>query len=473
VKINNKMDVSDFPAQRTFVRQILRITLHGLLFGVLSSQGATDAGLFPLVKDVSLPEAASKKVAAFHLDEEIFSSTDNRYSNLRLFDDRDNEKPFLVRPAKAIKTETSEHRVEMEAVGFQKLPDNRIELIYSKKHKDNGHLPVTVVFVSALKNYEKQVTVWGSNDRHTWEPLAENKPIFDYSRFVDVRNNRVPVKSGEYNYYKILVANITENQHSPFVSIARETKDGKLVGEIEKGSFRREDFRMDRVDFFEMKESVVRSKSLTRQYPIKNLSVTNNLKEKTTIVMFDTGYVPLTALKLVTVSVNFSRSVRAECFEKNAGSEGWRHIVSAAINRIDAGGFKQDNVRIQFDDPVRSSAMRLIIDNRDSPSLEISGIDAEGEIHEVVFFPDKCRTFRVMYGAGRLDVPVYDVNEVLARVEGADADICSVGPQKNNTAFKKGASSMVGGRRLLVIAVLIMVAGLIWIISRTIKTVNV
>lgn len=439
-----------------------------------SLQGATETSLFPLVKDVTLPAGASKKVASFNLDEEIFASTDDGYSNLRLFDNKDNEKPFLVRTAKTTKTETSEHRIDMEAVGFQKLPDNRIELIYSKNEKQRGRLPFVIAFVSALKNYEKQVSVWGSNDRNTWEPVAENQPIFDYSRFVEVRNSRVFVKSGDYSYYKILVANITENQQSPFVSIARETKDGKLAGEIENSSFRREDFRIDRVDFFERKESVVRSKVLSRQYPVKNLCVTNNIKEKTTIVTFETGRVPLTALKLATVCANFSRNIKVECIEeKNAGGEGWRQLASAGISRVDVGRFKQENLRVDIGGATRSAKFRLIIDNQDSTPLEISGVDVEGEIHEVLFFPDKSTAFHVMYGANRLDVPSYDVAEVLARVEGADADACSVGAQKNNPGFRKSSGTMIEGRRLLVIAVLIMVACLVWIISRTIKSVKI
>lgn len=445
-----------------------------LLAGCWVSSGATDVRLFPFVKDVNVPAEAAKKVAVFNLDGELLSATADDYSNMRLFDEGDNEKPFLVRTAKTAKVETSESRIEMESVGFQKLPDNKVELIYTRKNKENdaGKVPFVVMFSTTLKNYEKQVTVWGSNDRSSWEMLAENQPIFDYSRYVDVRNCRVTVKAGNYVYYRIMVSNITENRQSPLVGIARETRNGSLVSEVEKSDFRREDFRMDRIDFIERKETTVRSKVLTRNYPVKNMNVTNNVKDKITVITFDSGRAPLTAIRVLTASANFSRSLKVECIETtgaNAGS--LRFVAAAGISRIDAGGFKQDNVTTGLGGALRRAIYRVTIDNQDNPPLDVSGVEVEGEMHEAVFFPERGRLFHVMYGAAGLDFPRYDIVEVLARVEGSDADLCKVGEQKENPKYSAAGARLVDGRKLLVIAVLLMVAGLVWVIAKTVKSV--
>lgn len=443
------------------------------LFWYSMAPGATDTRLFPFTKDVTLPTGAAKKVAVFSLDEEIFASTDDRYSNMRLFDDKDNEKPFLVRTARTTKTETTEHMVEMETVGFQKLPDNRVEMIYSKREKDRKRLPSVIVFVSALKNYEKQVTIWGSNDRDSWQILVENQPIFDYSKFIALRNCRIEINAGNFTYYKINVSNITENQQSPLVSIARETRNGSLISEVEKSSFRREDFRIDRVDFFEKKETAVRDQTLKRLYSVSALNVTNNVKEKTTVITFETCRTPIMALKILTGSSNFSRSIKIECPEDRAGADGAsRYIVSSSISRIDVGGFKQENTQVALGSVIRNKRYRITISNQDSPPLDISGIEAEGEICEAVFFPEQSVVLRTMYGAKSVDIPSYDIAQVLAKVESADADVCSVTMQKTNPAYVQIARRYIEGRKLLLVAVLLVVVGLVWVIARASRSVD-
>jgi len=439
-----------------------------LLLLVPVSRGAADIRVFPFSKEVQQPDGEVRNVAAFRLDEEIFAASDDGYANVRLFDAEGNEKPFLVRTAKTKKTETVEHAVLVETAGFQKLPDNSVEVIYSLK-KEAGAGPSAIVFVTTLKNYEKQVTVWGSNDKDSWELLAEKSPIFDYTRFIDVRNARVAIKAGSYAYYKVLVSNITENQQSPFVGIARETRDGALASEIENSSFRREDFRMDRVDFIECKEMVVRSKALMRAYPVNSLSVTNDVKEKTTTVTFDTGRVPVTALKIVCGSSNFSRAMRFERSAEGAGDDEWQRVMSSNISSIDAGGFKQNGTEIQLGCVVRSGRCRIVIENRDSPPLNITGVEVQGEIHEALFFPEAAAVFSVMYGAEGLAAPVYDIAEVLAKVEGADVTLFSLGQQRDNPQYDVLERQPIKGRALLIVAILLMVLVLGWIISRAVK----
>jgi len=438
------------------------------------SYGAMDMRIFPFQKDIQMPQGAAKKVAIFRLDEEIFASTTYNYSNMRLFDDKGNERPFLVRAAEAAKTEAVETQVELETVGFEKLADNRIELVYKRKEKDAERQLAALVFNTSLKNYEKQVTVSGSNDRTSWEVLAENRPIFDYSKFIDLRNCRVAIKAGKYSFYKIQVSNITETQQSPLTGVIRETRSGSVVSETERSSFRREDFRIDRIDFIDRKESMVRSRILKRLYPVTKLVITNDVKEKVTVITFEAGLVPLTGLKVLTDSANFSRQVKVESPEKNeAGQEVWQCLAAPVISRIDAGGFRQESMNIGLNRPTRHGRYRLTISNHDNPPLNCSGVEAEGEIHEGIFFPEQSAVLRVMYGAKGVDAPSYDIAEVLTKVEGADADTCSISPQKKNPICNPAfGRRTIEGRRLLVVAVLVMICALVWIIGRTMKNVD-
>jgi len=445
-----------------------------MLFVCGTCPAATDARIFPYQKEVRMPPEAFKKVAIFRLDEEIFAATVPGYSNMRVFDEKGNERPFVVRTAETVKAETVESSFVLETVGFEKLADNRIELVYKVKENDVDRQFVALVFNTSLKNYEKQVSVSGSNDCSSWEVLALNQPIFDYSKYIDLRNCRVAIKQGKYSYYRITVSNITETQQSPLIGVVREKRNGSVVSESERSSFSREDFRIDRIDFVERKETLVKNRILKRAYPVTGVCVSDNAKEKTTIITFEAGWVPLTGLKIVTSSSNFSRSVMVEAPEKDeTGREVWNCLASSAISRIDTGGFKQENVNIGLNRSCRYGRYRITISNQDSLSLNVSGVEAEGEIHEAVFFPEQSKFFRVVYGAASLDAPRYDISEVLARVDGADADVWQTGSQKGNSDYNPSAGRrIIEGRRLLVVAVLLMICALVWIIYRTMKSVD-
>jgi hypothetical protein len=437
---------------------------------------ATEVELFPFAKDVVRPDAKIKKVALFHLDEELLSASDDGYTNVRLFDADGKEHPLLIRTARTKKAVVVERKVAAEAKGFQKLRNNSIEMIYKLKKVDSGKAPSPsrLLFKSMLRDYEKQVSVWGSKDQQSWDLLAENQPIFDYSRFIDMRNSSVSIKSGTYTHYKILISNITEKQQSPLVSFARETRNGALASEVEKISFRRKDFRIDALEFFETQKSIVRSKVLAREYPVKGWNVEDDADEKTTVLTFETGRAPITALTLTVDSANFSRQVKVErSNDRNVGDKEWRYVASAGISKIDVGTFKQDVTKITLGRAVRCEKMRVTISNRDSPALEISGVKADGEMHEALFFTEEAGKFTVMYGAAGMSAPAYDIAEVLAKVEGADASLFTLAAQKDNSRYDEGRRPQFKARSLLVLAVVLMVIGLGWIILKTVKNLDV
>jgi hypothetical protein len=365
----------------------------------------------------------------------------------------------------------------MDTVAFERLTNNCIEIVVSAH--EAGHSINAVILHTGLRNFEKQVTVSGSEDRQAWTVLAEARPIFDYSRFIDLRHDRVDIVPGRYAFYKLDISNIVESPQSPLVQIVRETQDGALAREVEKTSFTREDFRIESMDFIETLESVLESDRVTRPCNLENLAVTNDSKTRTTIVTFDTPSVPLIELTLTTPSVNFSRKLTVEgCNDKTerhdtgAVPPAWQPIVSSTLTRIDIGKFQQNSTAIGLGGVRRFRHYRLTVHNLDSPPLNIAGVEAKGEVHEALFFRESSAAYRVFYGARDMAPPRYDIAAVLEKTEGPDADVFVAGKQEDNASYKPGRTPAFTGKRLLLPVVMLMVITLVWLIAKTVKRIG-
>ncbi len=452
-----------------------KILITVLLALVVSetTYASADASYFPYMKKLTPPENAKRDVATFVVDEEMFAETDNDYANLRVYGRDKAETPSLVRSKRKKRSEIREYSVSMRQIAFKTLPDNMIQVILEQvKHDEKSFdKPEAIVFSTKMQNYEKEVTVYGSSNQNKWDLLAEKQPVFDYTRFIDIRNSKINIKKGGYKYYKIEISNISESQQSPYTTIARESRKGEQVGEIEEASFKREDFRIDNIAFKGTKPTEVKTSGVTTEYSVKDFAVVHDGKK--TLVTFSTACTPLTSLEIVTSDSNFSRGVMVEGSDSQNDEPSWCRISMSNVSRIRMGKFNQEHTTIHLSKAQRYSRYRITIQNLDSPALDITCVKAVGEVHEVVFFCKAPGDCRVLYGGENIKPPQYDIADVLRKTEGEDADTYSPGKQEENLDYS-GAKTFrfKQGKALLIIMVLLMVATLAWAIVKAIKNVD-
>jgi len=435
-----------------------------------------DPGRFPMLKNLTAPTNATQKIAAFTIDEEVFNATDDNYWNMRVFDNRDRETPFLVRVAVKTRQVVTEKQVHMMAISLDQLSSNRIEIIVENRNAEAT--PSAVVIVTRQKNYEKQVTVSGSNDRVVWEILALNVPIFDYSRYMDLSNTKVEMNISRYRYYQVEIANFAELRQSPLSSIVREKRGGEIAKETEQSTLITEDFRIDEVKFLERKESMAEGEKILRQYAVHNLMVTKDLKNQDTIVTIDAEREPLTSLTVFARDANFSRAVEVygsngkETAQKGGQrprEDEWEHITSSVVSMFVSGTFVQERKTIELCRTCRYRHYKIVVHNMDNPPLAVYGMKAEGEIHEALFFYDAAWKYRLLYGSRDIDAPRYDIAAVLEnKTAGTDADVFSLSrgfPNPKMDQKKAESRPVVSDRALITGAVLLMVATLLWLIT--------
>jgi hypothetical protein len=470
--------------EANFLRRLLWSAVAALGIVTAATAISADSVRFPMMRTIGVPTNAAAGIALFKLDEDIFAKTDDAYANMRIFDSRGHEVPFLVRVAKHTRPVVTEFAVPMATISFEKQHDNRIEIVTESRSNDVS--PSVVVVVTDRKDYEKQVTVSGSKDCAIWEILALNTPIFDYSRQINLRNNRIEISPGHYRYYKLEIGNFSESHQSPLVSIVRETNAGLITKETEESTFVNEEFKVDDIKFLEKRESVAETENESQFHPVHDLIVTNDSEKQDTIISIDVRRSPVASLTVFARDANFNRSVDVcgtdrleEEATRNQGRtriEEWHRVVSSVISKVELGEFRQDRTTIRFDKTRRYRRYRIIVRNMDSPPLNIYGVKAEGEVHEALFFCNPKHQYKLLYGAKSVDAPRYDISDVLDKTVGVGSEPCALGDEEQNPHFNSALAesdqTIVRGRSLLVGAILLMVGTLVWLIIAAVRGLN-
>lgn len=450
------------------------ILISTIILATISSATAeVKKELFPFTKELKREESpdTSSRFGSFDIDEEIYSVLNKDQSNLRIIDSSGAEVPFLLRTRKGEREISTQRPIPLKKVSFNKLPDNRIEIELSKeddKHYDNVKLSC-VKISSNIRDFEKHVSIWSSDNRSDWEQIASDKPIFDYSKFIDIRNSLVSFQPSPARYFKIRISNISEKQQSPFTRFSRTMQKGEETSSVESTSFTRTDFKINDISFYEKTTEVVKDKILKQPYSSSQFSVIEI--DKDSLITFATRKTPITKISLQTDLPFFYRSFKVEAGEDQ---KNWRIIHSGIISRISDDPESLQAQSIHLPRANRNKFYRITITNNDSPPLEINSVALEGETREIVFYSDKAKSYRLLYGAEESGKPVYDIAQVLSHTISETTARYKSDSQIPNPDFNKTAKhkTFISRRTVITIAVILMIVVLGWVIAQTVKKIE-
>jgi len=406
-----------------------------LLFTGSAASGRVGIERFPYQKSIKPPAVTSRKVASCILDSDIYAATDLRYANVRIISEDGTEVPFLIRQRVHMVTQVVELPVSSKIVSFRPLEDNRVEVIV-ERDKRSG-VPAIVELHAQQRDYEKLVSVYGSSNQTRWRELVENQPIFDYSSYVDVRNNRIEIPARDYRYYKIEISNFTEKRTGRQVELTTETRGDIRFSEIERKTMRTEHIRIDRIELREKKSIKGRDHTFRKAYVTGDIDIETDDKKQTSTWTFGTDRQPLVSLSFETGSENFSRRFVA-AGGSASGKPKWRRLATATLYSLNLGAIRRDQVTMSLPAPSRYEQYRITIHNQDNAPLDVSGVIATGEVYEAVFFPGDPGRYTMLYGGQGIEAPRYDIRSVLQSVPTVDADLWSLGDEEENPQHKPG-----------------------------------
>lgn len=368
------------------------------------------------VKAVILPSISAEAMVGIRLDRDIYFNSTQRFADLRVLNDFEQEVPFVLRKLVTDIRSTKRARSTVFQPQVRPLENGDVEIQFNLDPTEY-FLPVHGFrLVTNLVNFEHRVSVErqeaGSN---SWNVLVSEAVIYDYSQFMDVKSTDIslPKESATVagGKFRMRINQATQERQSQWKELTTSMKAGNETGREEKFLVNRQPFRIERIECWHETEVIESSQLQLEDYGLKVLSIEQDEKTKSTLVDLESHNEPLTEMSLVTNDSNFCRSVEVLAPTSNdqtAGSLSQERVLATSkLLRISLGNVQQEHLWIGLPE-TRGTNYRLAIRNQDSPALASLSFTARGPIYEVVFLANPDRSYRLTYGNSLLESPHYD-----------------------------------------------------------------
>jgi hypothetical protein len=431
-------------------------------------------------KHLRMPALDSEDLVAVSLDSDVYASSRAGFPDVRLLDAAGEEIAYVLRKSstKEQRTERRWFRVANPTVRPQ--DDGSLEITFTLDREPPAR-PLGFRLVTPLENFERRITAAVSTgdvstDNSEWETLIDDGLVFDYSRFMDVRNVELPLPQfagGETSgrRYRLIIADVTQEQQSQLLELTRNLNDDDETSRSERVVVNRQPFRIDRIEGWYDVEVTDVVRDRIAEYTVSDFASVRDAESKETIVTFALRREPITSFAVQTDERNFRRAARVEVLgesgaptEELKGRDAEREIGTGTLERLNFGDLNRQDLTISVPE-TRETNYRMVIENNDSKPLAITGIVAKGPRYEAVFLAQPGEQYTLEYG-GDLAAPQYDTAALVASIgagyDAVAADLGSATPVESPPAPPEPAlAAALNDPRLLgaIVTLLVIVLG--------------
>jgi hypothetical protein len=361
-----------------------------------------------------------EELAAVELDREVHGATRDGFPDLRLQDAAGQAVPFIIQRHTRTSSVWSEHAEPARRVDGL-VPDaegNRLEVIVEPPRTDPPRTdpPAWIELVTPIRDFEKRVSVYLPAPGGTWQALSENQPIYDYSRFMDVRRCRIQLPPAPVaERYRVLISDVTESTASAFVELTTQSGGAQPDAETVRRVLHRRDFRIDRIDFGYRVLEERRDVPVWAEYPLHITATERDAKAGLTRLTLDSGRLPIAALRLAIADRNISRAVYVEVRRAlDDGTFDWQRLGQDTLRRLDFRDVQEEALTVSLTE-TRAAELRLVVVDNDSAPLTVQGVTAVCPVYRVLFLARPGAACQLAYGSRDAPPPRYDT-EVLQRL---------------------------------------------------------
>ncbi len=192
-----------------------------------------------------------------------------------------------------------------------------------------------------------------------------------------------------------------------------------------------------------------------------------------TVLEFNARREPVTEIRVLASTGNFNRPVLVEG-KSGVGHSGFRDIFRGTYSHVSSGDVQRDGRTLKLPRGTRCAEWRITINNHDNPALTITGVALRDRVHEAVFVNRQPGSYRVLYGGDGSRRPQYDMAAILKNSGNTASEFFRLGAEQDNEDYGRVWWPLrIGGRAVLICAILGMVAVLAWGVSCAAKKVDV
>ena len=351
---------------------------------------------------LELPGGATDVLVAVPIDAEVYAKSKPNGADLRILDSHGESVSYLRRLESKAKTKRIRQIDMAENVTLEPGDD---QLSLSFKLTEQQHIPEQIEFVTPLDNFKKRVRVYGISPDD--EQLLSESVIFDYSRFMNVRQTAIDLPVSTFREFRLLIENPTDEQESQLLELTRKLNTDQEPSQEERVILNRRPFKIERLKLISFSEKKIADDPVLVDWMIEVTKNEVDEEEQETHIEFRSDWQPLTRLALETPGQNFSRDVSLEVPEVKNGTVVWEQIAQQTLYQFSFADQMEEQLVLEFPESQHRN-YRLRIVNRDSAPLVVDGLSASGPRHQLLFLADAGEQYELYYGDHVEAAPNYD-----------------------------------------------------------------
>lgn len=440
------------------------VLFSSLVIAFLASAAEPPANKFS--RRIHYPESAQQQLLAVSLDEAVYAGSDKGFNDLRLVDQTGAETPYLLQKIAERKTVTQHLSIRSETQTLQKSGEEGIEIRLELDKKAETADGLTVV--TNQRDFEYSLQIFGSDDEHNWQLLVDNGLIYDYSRFMNFSSRDIALPANTFRHFRIIIAKPVQSRAGELMLLTQTREGSEALKRSEQIALHQRPLHIERIDFWHNKTDALPETEQSFDYPISKFTVTQDSKQKTTLVDIEGNQLPLNGFKLKFSTPNFSRQAYLRVPSSRGTASSMINIVSARLDALHFEDLNIDNTTISFSEQ-RQKNYQIAITNQDNPPLEIESITGTGPRYQLVFLSQPEHAYALKYGAIKANVPRYEVAAIEALLrKGYQSTAASLDPTVISEGNTDGRdwSAFLNSRIFLGLVIGIMVLVLGWSLYR-------
>ena len=377
-----------------------------MLFGIgVWAAAAAGAGEWRVTRDIA-GQTETTAVVSVTLDAHVFENSQPQLADVRVLDCAGREVPHVILPERDYVFEQRYTPRGATLKSLEQLPEGGLAVV-CEIGRTNAVSLSQATLQTPLRNYEQTVTVYIQDGKGGWQPVKGAEPLFDYSRFADVKKETVDLPLLTNRLFRLVIGQADDTSFSAYTSVAEESDGGqKVQRQFRRYHVERRPFRIDSVTFRDT-ERVAVAKQKQERVAVLNPEVKEETDRKTTTLTFPAGRYPVVGVALVPEQQNFERKVTVDC----PGSGGWRVLANGVLSRSRLPGMTpSDHFEVGFNE-TRTEQLRVQIRNDDNPPLTFGkgGVTLVRQVYSAVFIAEKGERYRFVYGNPEVQAPpVYE-----------------------------------------------------------------
>lgn len=335
---------------------------------------------------------------AVRLTADVIARTTDDFSDLRLFDDRGAEVPYVIHALSW--PEQRPPRFTWEVSGYTQ--GNATQAFILKRPKGYTSF-VDLEFNIPAVDFYKDIEVYAGDQKKTWTPLAHGT-LFDFSSRIDLRCTLLKFPTSAAAFLKVIM-----RDHIPTVSMTAEDVHLRYKDlDFNLNTAGRHDIRINQ---FSSNVYAPRPERNTYDQVCIVRPSAKLDKDGNSLISFGHLNLPVDKIDLEIGNAFFYRDVQSWVADKDE-EQAYHQMAQDVAFRIP--GVAEVKTGLQFGQP-QYPYVRLKVINRNNPPLEIKGARIEWIARDLFFIPESRRSYALYYGNKEAMPPQYEVARLVPK----------------------------------------------------------